>query len=326
MRKNAFIPALVLIAVGGGAWFYEKQTLDRQATILTAEQARAGRLERRLTELHRQRDEAFRAATAIEHELHSSTPLPAAGPANSLRKDAETKGWFARLRKLKQSFAEFPDQAVPELQLLTDLDWVNLSHDLSLDSDLDLRKARASIRAVAIKRFTPALAAALRAYTDAHGGKLPADVVELIPCFKTPFDPALLQRYQMMPPGDPLGEAIAERSPVDIDFDARHSISTKGRNGYSDSWFEWSFNRAGLQATHEFSAANNGQKPKTGDEVMPYVRDPTAKLVFEAIAQFRKDHPGKPSPYIELRPYVTDPAASSLLEKLIAAAQKPGPP
>src|ERR1019366_3851937 len=105
--------------------------------------------------------------------------------------------WLARVKRLKQAFAEHPDQRIPELALLTDLDWLTLERQLRLDSEEDLRKARAKARDTAFGNFQMSLGQALRDYATAANGAPLSDVFQLMPYFKPPVDAAILQRYEI---------------------------------------------------------------------------------------------------------------------------------
>lgn len=316
---------IVTLTIASVAWFYESHQIGRQAKSLATEQGRALRLRLELTALQRQREEALRDASDAEHELQLR--LPAADPATATdpSRVAQTNAWLANVKRLKQSFADFPAQSIPELKLLTELDWLTLARTLSADSELEWRKARSAARTQAIKRFTPSLGAALRAYTATHDGNLPTKVAQLLPYFATPIDPDLLQRYTMTASGNIRtmhGEAVGERAAVDEEFDPRYSVSATGATSSFNSWAEALYDRAATQAVSDFAAANNGQKPKTAAAALPYVHDPTIRPIVEARVRFDQDHPKEVPSNLQLRPYVTEPAATAFLEKLIAADQK----
>lgn len=326
MKNRSYLIALTAIAAASATWLYESREIDRQKISLAAERARLSHLHQSLADLQRQRDEALRATAEAERELQlrsaaSGSPSALADPARA----AQTKAWLANVKRLKQSFADLPTQSIPELKLLTDLDWLTLARTFPGDSDLDLRKARSAARKLAIPRFTRSLGSALNAYTAANEGMLPADIAQLVPYFKTPVEPELLQRYTMTASGNihtAKGEVIGERAPVDDELDPYQMVNAKGSPSASDSWAESRYQRAAMQAIRDFTAAHPGQSAKTAAELAPYVRDPTAQPIVEAMAQFEREQRKNFSSYEQLRPYVRDPAIRVFLEKLVVAAQK----
>jgi hypothetical protein len=250
----------------------------------------------------------------------------APGSADDPTRATAVDSWLTRLKRLKQAFDEHPDQRIPELALLTDLDWLTLARQLRLDSEEDLRKARAKARDAAFSKFQMSLGQALRDFATAANGAPLSDVLQLMPYFKPPIDAAFLQRYEIAGPASPFasrdGKTITERAPVDEEFDTRHTVSLDGSGGGSGPWVVDSLRQVTLNALSEYAAANSGQRPKSEADVLPYVHDPTAKTIFEAMLAYANDHHGQqPSDVTVLRPYVKDPAARVLLEKLINAKQ-----
>lgn len=326
MKNRAYLIALAAIAAACATWLYASREIDRQKVSLAAKRARLSRLQQSLADLQRQRDEALHTTTEVERELEfrsaaSGTSSITADPA----RQAQTKAWLASVKRLKQSFADLPAQSIPELKLLTDLDWLTLARTLSGESELELRKARSAARKLAIPRFTRSLGSALNAYTAANEGTLPTDIAQLIPYFKTSVEPELLQRYTMTASGNirtTKGEVIGERAPVDDELDPYHMVTVKGSPSASDSWAESQYQRAAMQAIGDFTAAHPGQSPKTAAELAPYVRDLTARPIVEAMAEFEREQRKSFASYEQLRPYVRDPATRAFLEKLVAAAQK----
>lgn len=329
MSKPAYFVSLSLIVSAGALWFFQSRALERQQSLVAAEQHRIAQWREQLSHLRQQRDEASGAALVEEREAlklssaRDSTHDPAAGT------EEDSEAWLTRAKKLRQSFIDDPTQTVPELRLLGDLDWLKVARTASDHSELTLRKARAAARTIAIRRFCVQLGAALSAYTQAHDFELPGEVAQLLPFFSPPIAPDLLERYTITATGNARTmrrEAIAERSPIDEEFDPRHAISAGGNVSSSASWAEAIFNNAGFQSGDAYALANGGQKAKTADDLLPYVQDPGLRPIFTAIAAFRKSQSKFTYRFADLRPYVIDPAASAFLEKLIVAEQKRSPP
>lgn len=145
------------------------------------------------------------------------------------------RAWAGRANRLQQRLAQAPDRQIPELQFLTQPDWFDAAREANLDSDAGQRAAFSELRKDAKSRFAAMLSGALSAYTKANAGQLPADSRQLKPYFETPVDDALLDRYEMLQTGDSSGARrgwlMAERAPVDEEFDTRFYISTSGTQG-----------------------------------------------------------------------------------------------
>ena len=133
---------------------------------------------------------------------------------------------------------------------------------------------------------------ALKKFTQANNGLLPDSVSDLRPYFDPPVDDAVLQRYEMLYAGKlndvPSGEnLVAEKAPVDDEYDTLHEIST---NGYcvSDASFsryksiaelhELRDRNALKQSMIDYAAANNGQEPTDLSQLSPYVKTRQSRL------------------------------------------------
>jgi RNA polymerase sigma factor (sigma-70 family) len=166
----------------------------------------------------------------------------------------ELNSWLARVNELKQKFDQRPDLKIPELQFLTPRDWLNVALDAKLDTDSGARLAFSRLRTAAKQAFSPVLRQALNSHAQASGGQSLAEVSQLKPYFNPPVDDALLDRYQLVHPGRtneaPAREPgiLAERAPVDADFDSLLSVELSGtkldgKGGGSGFGFGSSFSR-----------------------------------------------------------------------------------
>lgn len=332
MRRSSLVIVIAALLATGGVAVYEAREVARERASLIAEQKRMARLEHQLAELRQQRDEALHDIELATQSLAAaSSDAAPSGAGSDPARAAAADSWLARLKRLKRAFDEYPDQRSPELALLTDLDWLTLARQLKVDSEDNLRKARAKTRETAFNKFQTSLVQALRDYTTAANGAPLTDVFQLMPYFKPPVDAAILQRYEIADafiPGSVIDQkTITERAPVDADLDIRHSVSLGGTGGGSSPWVIDSLRQITLKAHSEYAAANNGQRPKREADILPYVHDPTAKTIQEALLAYTNDHHGQqPGNSTVLRSYVKDPAAQALLEKLDAARQNQGSP
>ena len=320
MKKPLLAVGLFTFAAALATLLYTRRQIQLARPLLAAERRRSAQQEEMLARLHRERDEAFAALTAAEHALQTqSKPTDPTASAPS----GQVAAWLARLKKLRQAFADSPGQTIPELQFLLETTWFAEARQLPLDTDLDLRKARARLRDLAIRAFAQkSLGPALRAYAAAHKDARPAHLNELLPYFNPPIDPSLLGRYALLADNgtrSPRSPIITERALIDDEFDRQHVIFADGRIT-GGPWGEREFNQAGIDAGRAYSAANHQRKPATGADVLPYIGDPVLKSVFTAIVNFRQIHPGQlSSDYHEVVPFISDPTARVFLEKMLRA-------
>jgi hypothetical protein len=128
-----------------------------------------------------------------------------------------------RAGELNGHLQRMPEKKIPELQLLTENDWLSVAKEVSLQSEADVRRALAELRNVAKHKFATYALQAVDKFIAANNGQMPTDVSQLKPYFDVPVEDAMLQRYQVLPPGD--GSSLqdnwvmSERVRVDPDYD-----------------------------------------------------------------------------------------------------------
>lgn len=319
MKPPAVRAALVLAALGFVSLYEAKQLRDLRHA-LAAEERHREEFQRELNDAVRQREEAARDLTLAREKLLEAQR----GEADSASTSREAvHRWAARVRNLQASFDEQPGQRIPELQLLSELDWFSVADQVDGASEGDQRKARSLARNAAIAKFAPLLRAALRAYVEANHGNLPPDTGSLLPFFATSIDPAILGRYEMFGSGDASAHqtgglnSIGLRTPIDGDYDWRYLIRTDG--GYSGPWGAALLFEARNAALKGYKTAHGGQSPPHDFEsLVPYVSDPQMRIFFEASGQFQKAHNGqRPAGSADLLPYVHDALARMELERMI---------
>lgn len=199
------------------------------------------------------------------------------------------KSLAARASQLKERLEQMPGMKIPELQFLTQKDWLDAVSSLQkLESDQDFRQGLKNLRSSAKANFGQKLQQALHGFVQASGGMLPTDMLQLQPYFDAPVDPGLLGRYQIMQTGQVknLGNeynVIAEIAPpVDEEYDTRFQF---GLNGRSSS----SVNQAGdilEAAATAYANFNNGSLPRDASELSPYLQKPVeAVRIQEFLSQ-----------------------------------------
>ena len=129
-----------------------------------------------------------------------------------------------------------PDKSIPELALLSEEDWLEMAkqelgpgheHEFNLAEEAMARQAFSSVRLAAKKEFGFLMGRALATYAKVNDGILPSNIMDLLPHFEIPVDPAMLARYEVIRSGRfeevPTVELpiIVERTPADPAFDRR---------------------------------------------------------------------------------------------------------
>jgi len=182
----------------------------------------------------------------------------------------------ARATQLKRYLEQVPNSKIPELQFVTDKEWIDAVAKTGLETDEDYRQALSNLRSSAKHLVGSKLQKALKQYTDEHGGTLPAEISQLQPYFNPPIDPSMLQRYQIAQTGSladasPKEPFIAEIAPpVDDEYDTRFEFRLNGTSSRSVS-------RTGdalEAAARAYAGANNGLLPRDPSQLSPYLQQP----------------------------------------------------
>jgi RNA polymerase sigma factor (sigma-70 family) len=143
--------------------------------------------------------------------------------------------YLDRVNRLKELFKANPAQAVPELQYLTDRDWLELVEYDHHRADPDNRHAMSSARSKAQIRFamTP-LGDALRQYGKDNNGQFPTDLSQLASYFKSPVDDSVLQDWTILPTSSLPSQmrveedwVITQKAPIDAEQDQRVVVGLK---------------------------------------------------------------------------------------------------
>ncbi|MDR3458037.1 MAG: sigma-70 family RNA polymerase sigma factor [Verrucomicrobiae bacterium] len=187
------------------------------------------------------------------------------------------RDWVAKVNKLKQRLADTPDSKIPELQFLTEQDWLNAARG-RLDSDADYRRALATLRGAAENKVANMLKKALSGFMKNADAQFPTDLSQLQPYFDSPMDEAVLQRWEITPAstiknlGMGGNSIITQKAPVDDVFDTRYGI---GPNGFGSTDFMQADNYKTMQPVYDaYRAAHNDQWQTSLSELQPYVTTP----------------------------------------------------
>ena len=192
---------VTVLAVAGATGIYEaQQAADLRAQVHALQQQQAP-LTEQIQQVERQRDQsASRFATAqreIEQlKLEAADIHRLRGEVSALRQqvantpavnettiEAESRRWLTNLAKIKAKFEEMPDQKIPELQYLSDHQWLTNSRrepdELERFGDRAWRQLFANMRAESKMGFASQLGGALQRHVVANDGKLPTDLSQL---------------------------------------------------------------------------------------------------------------------------------------------------
>lgn len=277
-----------------------------EAYIASQRESELETLKRQAADARRQLTRLREAIQTQRTELTDSEHPPvdkasAANGSEAASRAAETKAWLARTRRLQNLFETRPDQRIPEMQFLTDEDWLRAGKQASFADEHSTRLALGRVRTVAKGKFMPLFQAVLRSHQTANGGgEPPASLVALATLFDPPVDPAILERYTISRGSSPIkGRTllnIDERAPIDASYDTRGYVSMDSNGGFSISShgppYAWipDFNSRMVQAYQAYTAANKGvPPPQELAHIVPYFNPPLDAATIELVARFERD-------------------------------------
>lgn len=219
---------------------------------------RAGRLQMEAADLHRLRGEVTRLRAAQDFG-RATTKTSLIDPS-----EAALISWLKKADAFKQARLRMPGNAIPELDLLTEMDWLDLAmkHEHVVDGTTSVEDSEASRELLRLARdnakmkFGFLLSRALDRYREANNDILPSDILLLRPYFED-RDPhlggsaelvtdAMLKRYEILQSGA-FGDVpeedvviLAEVAPADPGADSRlvigkHWLAAAG-NDHAAYW------------------------------------------------------------------------------------------
>lgn len=190
-RRRKILGGLALALATGGV-FLQHDFVARHRRALDARRAELVRLETAIREERARLAASERSALDAETELDARRERLAAEEAGSI-----IKLWAHRTALLKRMLVELPGEAIPELKLLEPADWARVVRPRELDSTENIRTALATLRALARRKFGEQLQEALKRFTEASGGDLPGNILELARFLPPPADAEMLARYAL---------------------------------------------------------------------------------------------------------------------------------
>lgn len=322
-RFGRFVPTLLVIALLGVSWEGYRARLRRQEE----ESSQAALRKLRQDELSLQH-----VQTSLLRELALARQELAATEARSREigssPEATMRKWWSTIVRIRDLFAQHPDQSIPELQLLEPFHWIKLAVETKLDDEEGIRKIFAAVRALAKVQVMQKVNFALHFYTETHDGQLPTSMEQLASpyagrpevAYPPLADPDISARYRIMASGKisdlpKQAYVFAENAPIDSKYDQRLTIGVT-----QSSLFGWSTSEmddAYQQAAIDYMKANGGKESANQDELVPYIQSPAMKAVIQAQQDYARSHGGRQTTDpTELRPYLHTSEAQTLAEKL----------
>jgi len=201
-----------------------------------------------------------------------------------------------RVNRLKQKLEETPNAKIPELQFLTDEDWVDTVRG-NLETEADLRKAFGNLRRHGERRFLETMQMALVKYSKANNEQFPTELSQLKPYFETTPGDDILQRYQIVP-ADNMPHAnfggngdwfIALKTPIDEENDTPWTL---GRSGLGGAIYQFAKAFETLApAIRSLTAATptnvNGRRSIDLSQLLPFLTTPEQKAAYEKLTRVR---------------------------------------
>jgi RNA polymerase sigma factor (sigma-70 family) len=249
--QKLLVSAVTAVVLGAGLY------QAREAARLRVEARALGEQRTNLlAELHQARGEAEAAGERLAAAERESRELKAALPlAEVLKRRGEVARWRSaandpdaaaikttldKVERLKQRLEQAPGQKIPELALLADKDWFDMVKG-GLSSEDEYRWAFAGLRHTAQQKFAPRLQGAMRGYIYANQGRLPTNLLQVVPFFKPPMDASFVEGWRIVP-GKDHGDGdvlmVTQRSAVDKQRESRVFLTP-----LENSWELW--NEAG---------------------------------------------------------------------------------
>jgi RNA polymerase sigma factor (sigma-70 family) len=199
---------------------------DLAARKLAALQNDHARLENDNARLSNDTAELQKLRSEVTRLRSTEQPLRESGTSPVVSDDAFTQSVLAltqRAGELNQHLESMPDKKIPELQFLTESDWLSVAKDASFATEPDVRQALSKLRNVAKAKFGTYATRALDKFIAANNGQLPANLSQLKPYFDVPVEDAILQRYQVLQTSDARSPrenwVMRETAPADRDYE-----------------------------------------------------------------------------------------------------------
>jgi len=295
--QKAIVGATLAFAVGTGI-YQARQASTLRSEIEALRQQRESSVNR-IQQLQRERDDAANrlALLRAENTALNDDELPrlrdelAQFKANTETNAVQlaAKSWLERVAELKQRMEQTPNAKIPELQFVTEQDWLNAARG-ELKTDVDFRRAMSAIRNAGESKVASIIRKAVNGYQRNNNRQFPTDLSQLQPYFDSPIDDAILQRWGIVTQKDAgflfvggnSNMAVTQKAPVDDLFDMRMVIGLDGGVGSTD--FLSSMTREVMAPVYEaYRTAHNGESPDHIPDLEPYATTPEQRAALEKL-------------------------------------------
>ncbi len=311
--QKGLIAATFAVVAGTGI-FEAHQASQLRGRNQTLEQQQAP-LAEQIRQLQRERDTATNrlAGLLVENAGFKANPLETEvlklrGEIAVLRRNSSqtndpsvqtAKAWLAKKQKLQMAFADNPDQVIPEMQFLTDEEWLDLVKGLKLDSDNEIHSAMGFVRTSAKLNSAPMIQNALKKFLAANNGNWPNDISQLEPLLEQPMDDAILERYKILDKNETQsgwlnGMILIEKVAVNKWSEPQVSIGpTSVGQAAPPPPVRLSFPKELIPALHSFQSSSSEQipfqTPEDYNKLAPFVTSPGQKVALENMIKALKD-------------------------------------
>lgn len=200
--QKTIIGATLAVAIGTGIYEAHRIIQIRQENFGLHQQQTP--LVQQTQQLIRERDEVQRQLAMLQAEnerlKREAAQLPKLrSEVARLRKDSllasdnakdptaiQAQALADKVKLLRQRFEKWPGKKTPELQLLSEQDWLNEVVNDQFDSDAACRQAMSRLRSKAIGQFSDAAKGAMEQFIQANNDQLPTDPSQLTPYLNAP--------------------------------------------------------------------------------------------------------------------------------------------
>jgi RNA polymerase sigma factor (sigma-70 family) len=205
--------------------------------------------------------------------------------------------WLAKEKKIREQFELHPEQKIPEMQFLTEEDWLDHARHADVDTAKGLRIALSNIRAAASGVFAMKFTTALQSYMAANQQQLPATASQVAGYFNPPLQDTdvIFSRYVV---------PAASDSFFAMNPSMTNMVFVQDKSTIVDA----------IDQQVAFGQHETVWLPPLQPSQMNSVLPPE----LEAVAMAYSDANGQGflSPY-DLKPYATTPEQKAVLDKLI---------
>ncbi len=273
--QKAGVAAVVML--GMGLALYEGAGVLRLRRGVRAAEADVAVLSRDARSLERE-IEALRRETA-------SAGYSSAGSELDAVLTREAAAWVTRIDHLKQVLANHPSWNIPEMQLLTDRDWLLASLQDSDTSSVGAVRSLRFLRTRAKGAFLEKLRAAM---TAAAGSTrtIPTQLDDIKARLATVVDPSAFDRYEFHSDGNLLVFSENPAAAPDDEYFGLFMFGRDSRGLHSTVSQETISERAVREAAQAYARAHGGTRATEPSQLQPYLSRPLTPE--EAGAAFRR--------------------------------------